>query len=46
MCNKWFHILCLGIPTLPKDDEAFYCPDCLKKENAGSMQIEDFLNEN
>ena len=30
-CNKWFHIVCIGEPTLPKDDEDFYCPDCKQK---------------
>lgn len=28
---EWFHWACVGITSPPKDDEIWYCPDCLPK---------------
>lgn len=28
---EWFHWLCVGITSPPKDDEIWYCPDCAPK---------------
>lgn len=41
MCNKWFHIFCVGENKLPNEDESYYCPDCKVKHN-----VDNVLNEN
>lgn len=28
---EWFHWSCVGITSPPKDDEVWYCPDCVPK---------------
>lgn len=28
---EWFHWLCVGITSPPKDDDIWYCPDCAPK---------------
>ncbi|KIK63792.1 hypothetical protein GYMLUDRAFT_40869 [Collybiopsis luxurians FD-317 M1] len=26
--NQWFHLSCIGLATLPQEDETWYCEDC------------------
>ncbi|KAF5391860.1 hypothetical protein D9757_001658 [Collybiopsis confluens] len=26
--NQWFHLSCIGLATLPEEDETWYCQDC------------------
>jgi hypothetical protein len=32
-CRRAFHYPCVGLPALPNESEAFYCPDCVQSRH-------------
>nr|XP_054751747.1 lysine-specific demethylase 5A-like isoform X1 [Lytechinus pictus] len=33
MCEKWYHLLCIGMKQQPEEDEEFFCRVCTKKRS-------------
>ena len=33
-CDQWYHWQCVGINIPPKDEDSWFCPQCIEKQAA------------
>jgi uncharacterized coiled-coil protein SlyX len=43
--SNWIHIKCAGLSSIPKEDEEYFCEDCMSKHNQKRMSNTHLLKQ-